>query len=604
MSVSLCMIVKNEEDCLPRCLNSVRDIVNEMIVVDTGSTDRTVEFAKSLGAKVYYYKWNDNFSDARNYSMSKANCDWILIMDADDELESEDKWKLLNITENRIVGANAYCGRTLCYFGDVPDNNSIITNMNIRLIRNYSGCKFAGSIHEQIVLGSADSGNPYGIVAANIRFRHYGYLSSVIAAKNKHNRNITLIEKELQVNPQNAFMLFNMGNEYYAKREYKTAMDYYMRSYQLFDPQPGYSPMLLIRIIMCHESLGTGNKIFPYVELGLHYYPHFTDFEFLRGNELLREKKMLQATRAYKKCLKMGEPSINMNSIVGVGTFKPHYALSTIYTAIGEYNQAIQHCKKALKLNRTFRDAYAEMVDLLKLQGIPANKIKTKLQRNLEKNEKSLFMLSDIFYDRGHFEQAYSLARAAEKLAPANPGVYYRQGVCQFHMKQYKNAYRNLLKSDSGAYRSKAGYLMLLCTYFDSSIAENKAVTGNLKIDTYYYQVVIAYQKLADGKTCAPLSNDIEISKNYITPIFDLLNILLRHARLEDFRKAIQLLNMVQNDEVLLKLAKMYYKNGFLEPACREFMRSIKLTNQIDAEGFDMMRNLEMLGYRASDVKL
>lgn len=597
MSVSLCMIVKDEEDSLQRCLGSVSDFVDEMIIVDTGSTDKTVEIAKSFGAKIYYFEWNDNFADARNYSLSKATKDWILVMDADDEFEKEDKWKLLNITDNKITGANAYCGRTLCYSGEVPDKNSIIMNMNIRLLKNHRGYKFEGSIHEQIVLSPEDSGNPYALVAIDIRFHHYGYLLSVIAAKDKHTRNIGLIKKELEKNPQNTFMLFNMGNEYYAMHEYIKALDYYMQSYQYFDPQPGFSSMLLIRIIMCHQTMGNSEEIFSFVRLGQKYYPRFTDFEYLKGDELLRQKKILQAICAYKKCLRLGEPPANMNNMAGIGTYKPHYTLSTIYTAIGEHDKAIFHCGKALKYNPSFRDAYAEMVDLLKLKGNSVCKIKNRLKKNLEPNADSYLMLSDIFYNRKHYEEAYALVHEAEKFTPVNSKLYYYQGVCFFNLKEYRPAYDYLAKVDAGKYKSKAGFLRLLCTLFDRNLIKTDTVDYSKTIDLPFFNVAMSYKALVSDENCAPLSDDKETSLQYITPIFSLLDILIKTARFDDFQKAIALLNLIRNDEVLLQLAKMYYRNGYLQPAYREFTRSIKLTGKIDAEGLEMMKVLSSAGF-------
>jgi len=79
--VSLCMIVKNEETYLPRCLSSIKDIVDEIIIIDTGSSDRTIEIAKSFGAQVHYFQWNNNFGEARNESLKYATKDWILILD-------------------------------------------------------------------------------------------------------------------------------------------------------------------------------------------------------------------------------------------------------------------------------------------------------------------------------------------------------------------------------------------------------------------------------------------------------------------------------------------------------------------------------------------
>jgi len=87
VTISLCMIVKNEENCLEKCLGSLKGLVDEMIVVDTGSTDRTKEISNAFGAKVYDFKWTGDFSEARNFSFSKATCDYIYSADADEELD-------------------------------------------------------------------------------------------------------------------------------------------------------------------------------------------------------------------------------------------------------------------------------------------------------------------------------------------------------------------------------------------------------------------------------------------------------------------------------------------------------------------------------------
>ncbi|RPI67925.1 MAG: glycosyltransferase family 2 protein, partial [Geobacteraceae bacterium] len=89
-SVSLCMIVKNEQSHLARCLRSVKPLVDEMIVVDTGSSDRTQDIAKIFGAKVFEFPWNNDFSKARNFSLSKAAGNWILVLDADETISVKD----------------------------------------------------------------------------------------------------------------------------------------------------------------------------------------------------------------------------------------------------------------------------------------------------------------------------------------------------------------------------------------------------------------------------------------------------------------------------------------------------------------------------------
>lgn len=98
-TISLCMIVKNEEMHITRCLKSVADLVDEIIVVDTGSEDRTVEIVSQYTAKIYSYPWQEDFSDARNYSFSKASMDFCMWMDADDVLEETEKDKFLHLKQ-------------------------------------------------------------------------------------------------------------------------------------------------------------------------------------------------------------------------------------------------------------------------------------------------------------------------------------------------------------------------------------------------------------------------------------------------------------------------------------------------------------------------
>ncbi|MBO6239850.1 MAG: glycosyltransferase [Butyrivibrio sp.] len=97
VTISLCMIVKNEESCLEKCLNSLKGLVDEMIVVDTGSTDKTKEIAARFGAKIFDFKWTGDFSEARNFSFSKATCDYIYTADADEELDEANRDRFIQL---------------------------------------------------------------------------------------------------------------------------------------------------------------------------------------------------------------------------------------------------------------------------------------------------------------------------------------------------------------------------------------------------------------------------------------------------------------------------------------------------------------------------
>ncbi len=140
--LSLCMIVKNEIHNLPRCLASVKPYVDEMIVVDTGSEDGTPELAKEYGAKVSYFEWCNDFAAARNYAISQASGDWILMPDADEELvvESEDFLEQLTLQQDILVYSIALT--------EVNDP-SMTPAYLIRLLRNLPDIKYADRFHEQ-----------------------------------------------------------------------------------------------------------------------------------------------------------------------------------------------------------------------------------------------------------------------------------------------------------------------------------------------------------------------------------------------------------------------------------------------------------------------
>ncbi len=168
--ISLCMIVKNEEENLGRCLKSVQDLVDEIIVVDTGSTDKTVEIAEKYGAKVYYFEWCNDFSAARNESLKYASKDWILIMDGDDEFCNEDKDKFKNLIKEDLNNNTIYFFETLNYSGYSITSTDISINLNPRLFKNNYGFHYEGEVHNQLVNYEKNvEGKTY-----DIRIYHYG----------------------------------------------------------------------------------------------------------------------------------------------------------------------------------------------------------------------------------------------------------------------------------------------------------------------------------------------------------------------------------------------------------------------------------------------
>ncbi len=202
-TVSLCMIVKNEEANLAACIKSVGDFATEIIVVDTGSGDRTVEIAESLGAKVFHFDWIDDFAAARNESIRHATGDWIFWMDADDRLEPAGPAKLKQaVTSGK---ADVYMCRVVSHGMGAGSADAVVEHF--RLFRNHRGVKFRGALHESIASDVIDL--KMVVARTNIDVQHTGYSIKIDDYKAKARRNIAIINRELEKEPDNLYWRYH-----------------------------------------------------------------------------------------------------------------------------------------------------------------------------------------------------------------------------------------------------------------------------------------------------------------------------------------------------------------------------------------------------------
>lgn len=596
-TISLCMIVKNEEGMLTRCLKSVQDIVNEIIIVDTGSTDGTKQIARNFGARIFTYKWNDSFADARNFALSKAKMDWILIMDADDELVPEDREKLLQIA-NGGYKPNAYYMKTLCYFGDPPNEDNTVINVNIRLVRNHRGYKFIGNIHEHVIPPKKYEGYDGPSVTWDVRFRHYGYLPKAIALHDKRSRNIALIKRELKKKPDDCMMLFYLGNEYFAMSSFKDALRYFSQSYKVWDKRSSLGSKIILKIAMCYDFLADRSNEFKYIKLGLKFYPTLADFEFLRAGTYLKLNRKLPALYSLKKCVKMGDPPPIWGNLVGVGTFRPHIMLAQLYKELGDYKKALYHCRKTLSFSPRNRDAYGLYYHILCIKS-NAKSLRARLERRMRPRTCADYIfLSDLFYDNGQYSDALYFLKKAEKSDDCTDSsmIQYYKGICLFYNKHFCGALRCFKKVPPQCdYHAKSLFFSTLCSTFLGHGIKRRLT--NTQFPGEYNDVLNSFQCIMRGQKCTPLALSQKDSIKYRTPLTDLLCILLKVERFKEFEKAVHLLNLVEDDHVLLILAKIYYKNGLYKSAHDEFTRSIKLTGEIDCESLQMFYNVLARGF-------
>ncbi len=203
--VSLCMIVKDEEQFLADCLESVRDVVDEINIVDTGSTDRTVAIAKSFGAKVIVRPWRDDFGWARNESLAMATGRWVLVLDADETITPESR-RFLQSLRTEEPGDKALFVRII---NDVEDEAGTATFSHFlpRIFPVSPRIRYGGAIHELLKLDDKLITGELSVV----EILHRGYTSDTSKARAKSERNLPLLRRELAQHPDDPFALFNFG---------------------------------------------------------------------------------------------------------------------------------------------------------------------------------------------------------------------------------------------------------------------------------------------------------------------------------------------------------------------------------------------------------
>ncbi|MCL2222118.1 MAG: glycosyltransferase family 2 protein [Oscillospiraceae bacterium] len=198
--ISQCMIVKNEEQNIERALSWGKDIVYEQIVVDTGSTDKTVEIAEKMGAKIFHFKWIDDFSAAKNYAIDQATGDWIAFLDADEFFAPEDTERLKAHVKRisadpKLKMKHKVIGCSLYNVGEDGETSSVVDQA--RIFQNRKEIRYVGRIHEAIAVYTYDV-----LWVKDIKIIHNSSLE-IRAALGKAERNIKLIRAELAENPQN-----------------------------------------------------------------------------------------------------------------------------------------------------------------------------------------------------------------------------------------------------------------------------------------------------------------------------------------------------------------------------------------------------------------
>lgn len=427
LTLSLCMIVKDEEEMLPRCLATASLAADEIVVVDTGSSDRTIEIAESYGARVIEFPWTGSFSEARNVSMDAATGDWLLILDADEVLVLEDVQRLRDLRGK--TWREAFYVSETNYTGELGDGTAT-THSTARIFRNRPAYRYEGTLHEQI-FDALPVHLPERLEATSIRVEHFGYLGAVRDAKEKSRRNVEILQRQLEAGEDTPFLRFNLGSEHGAsgaEGAAEAALAEFERAWELLraDPNPralsaGFVPALTARTVRALRICGRYEETIARAEEGLERHPGFTDLVFEQAAAAKALGRLDEAAAYLRRCLEMGDASSRYTATVGMGSFLATIALAELHHEQGDPETAAQLLDEGLAEHPGFFGLVLPFAAALLAQGADPGFVVARVEERVEELTPTVrFMLATALYEAGETAAAEQQYRALLERQPGS----------------------------------------------------------------------------------------------------------------------------------------------------------------------------------------
>ncbi|MFH1761292.1 MAG: glycosyltransferase [bacterium] len=332
--ISLCMIVKNEADMLGQCLDSIKDAVDEIVIVDTGSTDKTIEIAQLYGAGIVRTSWQDSFSKARNLSLENALYKWILWTDADDIFPAESVKKILtlkNLEPSRCYGFRVKCSDNMDVLG--PTVNQI------RMFPNRASHRFRYRVHEQILPSLEENG--IGAEFTDITVIHKGY--GCHSMRSKQERNKRLIEMDMKEFPDNHGILYGYANALMDLDDMRKALKYYKAVIGVIKKKEGEAAThegALFHIADIYWELQDLVQCKEWLKKLLLQNPDYPQAIVLDGYLKERDGNLAEAEEAFLKVLNIKESETFIPVDFNQLKIRACSQLKSIYFKKGEYKKA------------------------------------------------------------------------------------------------------------------------------------------------------------------------------------------------------------------------------------------------------------------------
>ena len=575
LSLSLCMIVRDEEQMLPRCLAAVAGAVDEIVIVDTGSNDATIEIARSFGARVIEHEWSGSFAQARNVSFDAARGDWLIYLDADEVLVPEDGALLRSLT-GRTWREAFYLSETN-YTGDLQDGTAVAHNA-LRVFRNRPEYRFEGRVHEQIAQ-CLPAYLPERIEATSIRVEHYGYLGVVRDERQKSNRNLELLRLQQAESAPTAFLHYNLGCEHAAAGDDAAALTELERSWELLEAAADrdahkFAPSLASRLVKALRACGRPHDALERAEDGLERFPGFTDLVLEQARALIALGEPERAVERCERCIEMGDAPYPYTATVGAGSYLPRLHLAELRRAEGDLERAVEQLERCVREHRYYVGSVLPYASALLAGGMQPELVVGELERHMpDPSPAARFLLATALYEAGANSVGESQFRAVLARQPHSSRARVALAEALLAQRRYGEA-----AVEAAALGSDDPLALIACrTELFARIAAGDgagAVAALARaraagMDAAELELFTAWrQLLGSGHT------EIALAEQAVPLLAVMLEALLRVQDFKSFETLLGLLGRtpLSERERHQLLAELYMRRGFAASAAEEWM--------------------------------
>lgn len=367
--ISACLIVRNEEKFIDNCLRSISKVCKEIIVVDTGSTDRTVEIAKKYTDKIFNYTWDNNFANARNFALSFATCPFVLSIDADEELQNPDA--LLKALQNAKPNTGGWLVNNISFAARKQGAgfDTFATKL-IRVFRNHPDIRFEGIVHEQI--HESIIRNNLEIADSEVILLHYGYSLSPDQMRTKQVRNLHLLLEAIRTEPNSAYLHYQIAKTYLALDNLTEADKYIEKSLKLAKPESSVRPQALNYGGIISFKIGNYQTAIQRANESLSVLPHQSFAHFILGETYSALTDYKTALYHYQEMEKNLKNPSSLALVVG-DYFLPfeslYFRIGRCLVGLGKHKEAENFFRKGLSINPNDFDCIRGLVNALIFQN-------------------------------------------------------------------------------------------------------------------------------------------------------------------------------------------------------------------------------------------